>query len=73
MVILVNILIFDSLCSRQLLLWTVFCVEDDRMTLDHSFDMVVIKSGANVQEHLTAGSHKLEERVLDLQEIYWIA
>ena len=55
MAILVNVSIFDNLCSKQLLPWTVFCIEDDRMTLDRCFEMVVNKSGADIEEHLTAG------------------
>ena len=62
----VKVSIFNRLCSKQLLPWTVFCVEDDRMTLDRYFNMVVSKSGADVQEHLTAGSHKLEETHIGL-------
>lgn len=62
----VNVSIFNRLCSKQLLPWAVFCVEDDRMTLDRYFDMVVSKNGADVQEHFTAGSHKLKERRIGL-------
>ena len=62
----VNVSIFNRLCSKQLLPWTVFCVEDDRMTLDRYFNTVVSKSGADVQEYLTAGSHKLEETHIGL-------
>ena len=66
MVTRVNVSIFNRLCSKQLLPWTVFCVEDDRMTLDCYFHMVVSKSGADVQKHLTAGNHKLEETYIGL-------
>lgn len=42
MAILVNA---SSSCLKQLLPWTVFCVEDDWMTLDGCFEMVVSKNG----------------------------
>ena len=60
MAILVSACILDSTCSKQLLPWTVFSVEDDRMTLDGCFEMAVSRSGSVVQEHLTGG-YKLEE------------
>ena len=49
MAILVNASIFYSSCSKQLLPWTVFSIEDERMTLDRCFDVVVNKSATNVQ------------------------
>ena len=60
MAILVKACILDSTCSKQSLPWTVLYVEDGRMTLDGCFEMVVSRSGAVVQEHLT-GDYKLEE------------
>ena len=61
MAILVNASIFDSSCSKQLLPWTVFSIEDERMTLDNCFEVVVSKSATNIQEHIASGGHKLEE------------
>ena len=61
MAILVNASIFDSSCSKQLLPWTVFSIEDERMTLDRCFEVVVNKSATNIQEHIASGGHKLEE------------
>ena len=49
MAILVNASIFDSSCSKQLLPWTVFSIEDERMTLDRCFEVVVNKSATNIQ------------------------
>ena len=61
MAILVNASIFDSSCSKLLLPWTVFSIEDERMTLDRCFEVVVNKSATNIQEHIASGGHKLEE------------
>ena len=61
MAILVNASIFDSSCSKQLLPWTVFSIEDERLTLDGCFEVVVSKSAANVQEHIASDGHKLAE------------
>ena len=43
---LVNVCVFDGSCSRLLISWTVYCLEDERMTLESLFEMVVAKSEA---------------------------
>ena len=57
---LVNVSVFDSSCLRTLLSWTVFSLEDDRMTLGGLFDMVVARCETAVQDHLQR-DHELDE------------
>ena len=65
---LVNASVFDASCSRLLISWTVFCIEDERMTLESLFEMVVARSEASVQEHLK--DHHLDEsRVGDTKDV----
>ena len=56
---LVNVSVYDASCSRLLIPWTVFCIEDERMTLEGLFETVVARSEASVQEHLE--DHHLDE------------
>ena len=69
---LVNVSVFDASCSRLLISWTVFCIQDERMTLESLFEMVVARSEASVQEHLN--DHHDESRVGDTmvtQKMCW--
>ena len=59
MAALVSLSIFDSSCSKTLLPWTIDIPEDDRMTIQRYYEMMVSKQPANVQEHLN--DHSLEE------------
>ena len=58
---LVNVSVFDSSCSRTLLSWTVFSLEDDRMTLGGLFDMV----GPELDESRVGQTRDLLDRVGD--------
>ena len=40
---LVNVCVLDTSCSRLLVSWTVFCLEDERMTLGSLFEMIVAR------------------------------
>ena len=59
MATLVNSFIFDSLCSKTLLPWTIYMPEDDRITVQGYYEMVVSKQPADVQDHLS--DHILDE------------
>ena len=56
---LVNVCVYDSSCSRQLVQWTVFSIDDERMTLGSLFDMVTSRSEPSIRDHLD--NHHLEE------------
>ena len=57
MATLVNSFIFDSSCSETLLPWTIYMYmympEDDRITVQGYYEMVVSKQPAVVQDHLS--------------------
>lgn len=60
MAALVSSFIFDSSCSKTLLPWTIYTPgDDDRMTVQTFYGMVVSKQSTEVQEHLK--DHILEE------------
>ena len=59
MAVLVSSSIFDLSCSKILLLWMIYMPEDDRITVQGYYEMVVSKQPADVQEHLN--DHVLDE------------
>lgn len=59
MAALVSSSILDSSYSKTLLPWTIYMPEDDRMTVQGYYEMVVSKQPADVQEHFN--DHILDE------------
>ena len=55
-------------CSRLLVSWTVYSLQDERMTLGDLFEMVVARSEPSVQEHLDHDHHLDECRVGSTKE-----
>ena len=62
---LVSVCVLDTSCSRLLVSWTVYSLQDERMTLGDLFEMVVARSepSARVQERLHQDHHLDESRV----------
>ena len=53
MATILSTFIFDSSCSKTLLPWTIYMLEDDRITVQAYYEMVVSKQPADVQDHLS--------------------
>ena len=53
MATIVSTFIFDSSFSKTLLPWTIYMLEDDRITVQAYYEMVVSKQPADVQDHLS--------------------
>ena len=54
MATLVNLFFFDSSCSKTLLPWTIYMLEDAyRITVQGYYEIVVSKQPADAQDHLS--------------------
>ena len=65
---LVSVCVLDTSCSRLLVSWTVYSLQDERMTLGDLFEMVVARSEPSVQEHIDQYHHLDESRVGSTKE-----
>ena len=63
MATLVSTYFFYSSCSKTLLSWTIYMPEDNRITVQGYYEMVVSKQLADVQEHMR--DHILDEVRVD--------
>ncbi len=57
--LLVNCSLFDSGCKRTLISWTVYCIEDERLSIQGLYDMLVDGCDEEIKQHVT--DHTIEE------------
>ena len=65
-------LVFDASCSRLLILWTVFYIEDERMTLESLFEMAR-KTTHDLHESTVGDTKDVLDRVGDTSKSSFIS
>ena len=59
--VLVTTSVYDASCSRSLLDWTIFSVDDERVSVDAFYETALSTCGPGTRQHLTQYKHCVEE------------